>query len=210
MIVIDPRMTRTAAHATDMCASVRAPTSRPSTACLARLPERWEDKGLHRQRVYGFDEVRRRSTSGSPTRSSASPPAGGTGEARGRDFRKQKPSTLIWAMGQTQYTVETACARELHSCCSRPQCRSNVRAPTSFRGHDNVQGATDLGLDVTTLPLYYGLDGNAWRHWCRVWEVDYDWMQSRFASKTFMETAGISKPALVRRYAVAKDQVAQA
>ena len=26
-----------------------------------------------------------------------------------------------------------------------------------FRGHTNVQGATDLGLDVVTLPLYYGL-----------------------------------------------------
>ena len=26
-----------------------------------------------------------------------------------------------------------------------------------FRGHDNVQGATDMGLDVTTLPAYYGL-----------------------------------------------------
>ncbi len=60
-----------------------------------------------------------------------------------------------------------------------------------FRGHTNVQGATDLGLDVTTLPLYYGLSEDAWRHWCRVWEVDYDWMRPASPDKTLMETPGI-------------------
>ena len=40
--------------------------------------------------------------------------------------------------------------------------------------------ATDLGLDVTSLPLYYGLVEGAWKHWARVWEVEYDWLQSRF------------------------------
>jgi formate dehydrogenase major subunit len=60
-----------------------------------------------------------------------------------------------------------------------------------FRGHDNVQGATDMGLDVTTLPAYMGLDEGAWRHFCRAWDVDYDWMVSRFASKALMETKGI-------------------
>ena len=34
-----------------------------------------------------------------------------------------------------------------------------------------MQGATDLGLDITTLPLYYGLVEGAWKHWARVWEV---------------------------------------
>ena len=48
-----------------------------------------------------------------------------------------------------------------------------------FRGHTNVQGATDLGLDIVTLPLYYGLAEGAWRHWCRVWEVDYAWIETR-------------------------------
>src|SRR3546814_17455485 len=49
-----------------------------------------------------------------------------------------------------------------------------------FRGHTNVQGATDLGLDVTSLPLYYGLTEAAWKHWARVWDVDYEWFQGRF------------------------------
>jgi anaerobic selenocysteine-containing dehydrogenase len=60
-----------------------------------------------------------------------------------------------------------------------------------FRGHDNVQGATDMGLDVTTLPAYYGLVEGAWKHWCRVWDVDYEWVKGRFADKAFMEKSGI-------------------
>jgi len=60
----------------------------------------------------------------------------------------------------------------------------NVGAPGTganiFRGHTNIQGATDLGLDITTLPLYYGLVEGAWKHWARVWEFEYDWLQSRF------------------------------
>ena len=67
-----------------------------------------------------------------------------------------------------------------------------------FRGHCNVQGATDLGLDITTLPLYYGLAEGAWRHWCRVWETDYDWMAGRFHTRSvsgkpvkMMEAVGI-------------------
>ena len=80
-------------------------------------------------------------------------------------------------MGQTQFTVGTANVR---ASCILLLATGNVGRIGSganiFRGHTNVQGATDLGLDVTTLPLYYGLAEDAWRHWCRVWEVDYDWM----------------------------------
>ena len=46
-----------------------------------------------------------------------------------------------------------------------------------FRGHDNVQGATDLGVLAHTLPGYYGLSGGAWAHWARVWEEDLDWLK---------------------------------
>ena len=36
-----------------------------------------------------------------------------------------------------------------------------------FRGHDNVQGATDLGLMSHSLPGYYGLSEAAWKHWAQ-------------------------------------------
>ena len=100
-------------------------------------------------------------------------------------FAKQKPSTLIWCMGATQHTVGTANVRAY---CTLLLATGNVGAPGTganiFRGHTNVQGATDLGLDIViTLPLYYGLDDNAWRHWARVWEVEFDWLDDRFDKK---------------------------
>jgi formate dehydrogenase major subunit len=49
-----------------------------------------------------------------------------------------------------------------------------------FRGHDNVQGATDVGPNSHTLPGYYGLSEGAWRHWARVWGVDFEWLKNRF------------------------------
>jgi formate dehydrogenase major subunit len=73
-----------------------------------------------------------------------------------------------------------------------------------FRGHTNVQGATDLGLDISTLPLYYGLTEGAWRHWARVWDVTYESLVERFdeipakgdraarTKKQNMETSGIT------------------
>jgi formate dehydrogenase major subunit len=54
-----------------------------------------------------------------------------------------------------------------------------------------VQGATDVGLDIVTLPFYYGLAEGAWKHWSRVWEVDYDFLLKRFDDKKIMETSGI-------------------
>ena len=87
-------------------------------------------------------------------------------------FATEKPSTLIWCMGATQHTVGTANVRAF---CIALLATGNVGAPGTganiFRGHTNVQGATDLGLDIVTLPLYYGLVEGAWRHWSRVWDV---------------------------------------
>ena len=107
-------------------------------------------------------------------------------------FATQKPATLIWCMGATQKTVGTANVRAYSILClatgnvGKPGTGANI-----FRGHTNVQGATDFGLDIATLPSYYGLDENAWRHWCRVWETDYEWMRGRFHSQKLMETPGI-------------------
>src|SRR2546421_7315558 len=115
-------------------------------------------------------------------------------------FATQKPACLIWAMGQTQFSVGTANVR---ASCILCLATGNVgkfgTGANIFRGHCNVQGATDLGLDIVTLPLYYGLAEGAWRHWCRVWETDYEWMASRFDTGTaadgkpikMMETPGI-------------------
>jgi formate dehydrogenase major subunit len=211
-IVIDPRMTRTAAHATEY---VRI---RPGTDIAALwgmlwhiFQNGWEDKEFIRQRVYGIDEIRQEVAKWTPDE--VERVTGIPGEQLKRvaeKFAKDKPATLIWCMGQTQHTVGTANVR---ASCIALLVTGNVGGFGSganiFRGHDNVQGATDMGLDVTTLPLYYGLDEGAWKHWSRVWDVDYAWLQSRFASKKLMESPGIPSTRWFDSILLSKDQIDQ-
>ena len=212
MIVIDPRFTRTAAHATEYVRvrpGVHIPTIYGMLWHIFR--NGWEDKEFIAQRVYGMDEIRKEVEKWPPDEVER---VTGLPEAQVKRiaeiFAKQKPSTLIWAMGQTQYSFGTANVR---ASCILLLATGNVGHPGSganiFRGHDNVQGATDLGLDVTTLPLYYGLAEGAWRHWCRVWEVDYDWMLSRFANKKLMETPGVTSTRWFDAVLLPKDQISQ-
>ncbi|HVI29904.1 formate dehydrogenase subunit alpha [Hansschlegelia sp.] len=207
MIVIDPRFTRTAAHATEYV-RIRSGTDIPVIwGLLWHIFENgWEDKEFIRQRVYAMDDVRKEVAKWTPDE--VERVTGVPGEQLKRVaemFAKQKPATLIWCMGATQHTVGTANVRAFCILClatgnvGKPGTGANI-----FRGHTNVQGATDLGLDVTTLPLYYGLVEGAWKHWGRVWEVEYDWLQSRFdevpamagrkarTRKENMETPGIT------------------
>src|SRR5215207_1415999 len=121
-------------------------------------------------------------------------------------------------MGATQHTVGTANVRAF---CIALLATGNVGAPGTganiFRGHTNVQGATDLGLDIVTLPLYYGLAEPAWRHWARVWEVPYDWFVGRFDKITgpdgketnTMNTPGIPSTRWFDATMYDKGQVAQ-
>ena len=64
---------------------------------------------------------------------------------------KNKPATLIWCMGGTQHTVGTANVRAF-SILQLALGNIGVAGGGTniFRGHDNVQGATDFGLDVTS------------------------------------------------------------
>jgi formate dehydrogenase major subunit len=211
-IVIDPRLTRTAAHATDY---VRI---RPGTDIAALwgmlwhiFQNGWEDKEFIRSRVYGMDEVRKEVAKYDPK--TVEDITGIPGEQLrhvAETFAKQKPATLIWCMGQTQHTVGTANVR---ASCTLLLATGNVggfgNGANIFRGHDNVQGTTDIGLDVTSLPLYYGLTEGAWQHWCRVWDVDYAWVQSRFTSKSLMETPGIPSTRWFDAVLLAKQQIDQ-
>lgn len=187
LIVIDPRMTRTAAHATEYV-RMRSGTDIPVIYGMLWhiFKNGWEDKQFIEQRVYGMDDIRKEVAKWTPDeveRVSGVP--GAQLEAIAKMFATQKPSTLIWCMGATQHTVGTANVRAFCVLCL---ATGNVGAPGTganiFRGHTNVQGATDLGLDIVTLPLYYGLVEGAWRHWSRVWEVDYNWFVDRFDKTT--------------------------
>jgi formate dehydrogenase major subunit len=187
MIVIDPRMTRTAAHATEY---VRIRSGTDIAVIWGLLwhvfKNGWEDKQFIEQRVYGMDDIRKEVEKYNPEeveRITGVP--GAQLERVAKMFATEKPSTIIWCMGATQHTVGTANVRAF---CVALLATGNVGAPGTganiFRGHTNVQGATDLGLDIVTLPLYYGLIEGAWRHWSRVWEVDYQWFVDRFDKST--------------------------
>jgi formate dehydrogenase major subunit len=211
-IVVDPRMTRTAAHATEYV-RLRPGTDIPVLYGMMWhiLKNGWEDKEFIQQRVYGFEDARKEIEKWTPEE--VERVSGVPGEQLKRVaemFATQKPATLIWCMGQTQHTVGTANVR---ASCIALLLTGNVGKPGTganiFRGHDNVQGATDVGLDIVTLPFYYGLTEAAWKHWSRVWEVDYDWFVSRFDDKKIMETPGIPLTRWFDAVTLPKDQVAQ-
>ena len=220
MIVIDPRLTRTAAHATEYV-RIRSGTDIPVIwGILWHVFENgWEDKEFIAQRVYGMDDIRKEVAKWTPEE--VERVSGAPGEQLKRVakmFATEKPATLIWCMGATQHTVGTANVRAF---CIALLATGNVgkfgTGANIFRGHTNVQGATDLGLDIVTLPLYYGLAEGAWKHWCRVWEVDFDWMTSRFDTFTgadgkpvkMMNAPGIPSTRWFDATLLPKDQVSQ-
>ncbi|MBN8955990.1 MAG: formate dehydrogenase subunit alpha [Rhizobiales bacterium] len=211
-IVFDPRMTRTAAHATEY-ARFRPGTDIPVLYGMMWhiLKNGWEDKEFIKQRSYGFDDLRKEVEKWNPEeceRVTGVP--GAQMERIAKKFATEKPATIIWCMGQTQHSVGTANVR---ASCIALLMTGNIGKPGTganiLRGHDNVQGATDVGLDIVTLPFYYGLTDGAWHHWARVWETDYDWLVSRFDDKKMMNTSGIPLTRWFDGVLLPKDQVAQ-
>src|SRR6476469_4356429 len=211
-IVFDPRFTRTAAHATDYI-RFRPGTDIPVMYGLMWhiLKNGWEDKEFIRQRVYGFDDLKKEVEKWTPEeveRVTRVPCA--QMEVVAKQFATEKPGSVIWCMGQTQHTVGTANVRAsgilllMTGNIGGPGTGANI-----LRGHDNVQGATDVGLDIVTLPFYYGLTDAAWHHWARVWETDYDWFVSRFDDKKMMGTPGIPLTRWFDAAILPKEQVAQ-
>ncbi|WNJ89408.1 formate dehydrogenase subunit alpha [Bosea sp. 685] len=205
VIVFDPRLTRTAAHATDY---IRIRSGTDIAVVWGMMwhifKNGWEDKDFLAARVYGMDDVRKEVEKYDPK---TVEDITGVPEAQlkraAETFAKVKPATFIWCMGVTQHSVGTANVRAI---CNLLLATGNVggigNGANIFRGHCNVQGATDFGLDISNLPCYYGLVEGAWRHWARVWGVDYDYFVTRFdevpakggrparTAKANMETSG--------------------
>ena len=183
VIVFDPRFTRTAAHATDFV-RIRPGTDIPVIwGIMWHIFENgWEDQEFIAQRVWGMDQIREEVAKWTPDEVER---VTGVPEAQLRrvaeKFATERPSTFIWCMGGTQHTVGTANVRAY---CNLLLATGNVGAMGTganiFRGHCNVQGATDFGLDIGNLPCYYGLAEGAWRHWSRVWDVPYEYFVDRF------------------------------
>jgi formate dehydrogenase major subunit len=154
----------------------------------------WEDKDYIKARVYGMDKVREEVMKWTPDKVEE---VTGMKEAEVRDvaekMAKNRPSTIVWAMGQTQHTNGNAIVR---ASCILQLALGNVGASGGgcniYRGHDNVQGATDVGPNPDSLPGYYGIVTGSWRYWSGVWGVDYEWLKKQFVSQALMERPGIT------------------
>ena len=186
LIVCDPRFTRTAAHADEY---VRF---RPGTdvaliwGILWHIFENgWEDKEFLRKRVWGMEQIRAHVKQWPPEEVERVTGVPGSQLKRvAMLMANNRPGTVIWCMGGTQHTIGNANVRAY---CVLQLALGNMGVSGGgtniFRGHDNVQGATDMGVTVDSLPAYYGLAEGAWKHWARVWNTDYDYLVSRFGPK---------------------------
>ncbi len=195
MIVVDPRFTRTAAKA-DEYVRIRSGTDIPFLFGLLYhiFKNGWEDKQYINDRVYGMEAVKADvMAKWTPDKVEE---ACGVGEAQmfkvAEMMAKNRPSTLVWCMGQTQHSIGNAMVR---ASCIVQLALGNVGksggGANIFRGHDNVQGATDIGPNPDSLPGYYGLAAGSWKHFANVWGVDYEWIKKQYAEGT-MEKPGIT------------------
>ncbi len=192
-IVVDPRFTRTAAHATEFV------QPRPGTDIAVIwgilwhiFQNKWEDTDYINDRVWGLDHVRAEVAKWTPAeveRVSGVP--GAQLHRVAETLVKNKPAVLTWTLGMTQHTIGNNYTRAMPILQLALGNVGKIGGGTNiFRGHDNVQGATDMGVLCDSLPFYYGLAEGAWKHFARVWDVDYDDLLKRFDSKKMMEAPG--------------------
>jgi len=185
MIVVDPRFTRTAAKADEF---IRIRSGSDIAFVFGMLhhvfKNGWEDPKYIADRVYGMDKVKEEvMTKWTPDKVTE---VTGVDEATvykaAKMMAENRPSTIVWCMGQTQHTTGNAVVR---ASCIFQLALGNVGisggGANIFRGHDNVQGATDVGPNPDSLPGYYGLAEGSWKHFAKVWGVDYEWIKKQYA-----------------------------
>ncbi len=217
IIVADPRFTRTASKA-DHHFRLRPGTDIPVVWGLLWhiFNNGWEDKQFINDRVYGMDKIREEVAKWDPAE--VERVSGATPDEvykAAKLMAENRPGSVVWCMGGTQHTVGSSNTRAY---CILELALGNVGKSGSganiFRGHDNVQGATDLGVLSHSLPGYYGLTEGAWKHWAKVWDIDYEWIYNRFDQSTYegskpMNSNGIPVSRWIDGVLENKDKIAQ-
>jgi formate dehydrogenase major subunit len=194
MIVVDPRFTRTAAKA-DEYVRIRSGSDIAFLFGLLHVifKNGWEDKKYINDRVYGMEKVKEEvMAKWTPDKVEE---ACGVNEAQmfkvAKMLNDSRPGTIVWCMGQTQHTTGNAIVR---ASCILQLALGNIGTSGGganiFRGHDNVQGATDVGPNPDSLPGYYGLVEGSWKHFANTWGVDFEWIKKQYATPAMMTKAG--------------------
>jgi len=202
VIVCDPRFTRTAAHADEYVRFRPGSDVALIWGIMWHIFENgWEDKEFIRQRVYGMEDVLAEVKKWTPAETERVTGVPGSQLKRvAQIMANNRPGTFIWCMGGTQHTNGNNNTRAY---CALQLALGNMGVSGGganiFRGHDNVQGATDMCVLSHSLPGYYGLAAGSWKHWARVWGEDFEWLKARFAvikdkdgkDKSLMNMSGI-------------------
>ncbi len=186
MIVVDPRFTRTAAKA-DQYVRLRSGTDIAFIYGVMYhvFKNGWEDKKYLEDRVYGMEKVRETVLAEwTPDKVEA---VSGVNEETcfkvAKTLAENRPGTLVWCMGQAQHSIGNAIVR---ASCLLQLVLGNVGVSGGgtniFRGHDNVQGITDIGPNPDSLPGYYGIAEGSFKHFASVWGVDFEWIKKRYAA----------------------------
>jgi formate dehydrogenase major subunit len=195
IIVIDPRYSKTAAKS-DIYCRIRTGTDIAFMYGMIRLikENKWYDKAFIDARVYGMEEIFNECEQYTPevVEDITGCPKELLIQAT-TVYASAEPGCLIWNQGWTQHTIGSSNTR-LGSILQlvlgnmgKPGGGTNI-----LRGHDNVQGGTDMGCLADTLPGYYGLAEGSWKYFSKQWNVDYEWLKGRFKSKEMMEAKGNS------------------
>jgi formate dehydrogenase major subunit len=196
MIVVDPRFTRTAAKA-DEYVRIRSGSDIAFLFGLLHIifKNSWEDKKYINDRVYGMDQVKEEVLA-KWTPDKVEEVCGVTPEQLFKVasmLNESRPGTIVWCMGQTQHTIGNAIVR---ASCILQLALGNIGkaggGTNIFRGHDNVQGATDVGPNPDSLPGYYGIAEGSWKHFAKAWGLEFDWIKGRFANPGMMTKPGIT------------------
>jgi formate dehydrogenase major subunit len=202
VIVCDPRFTRTAAHADEYVRFRPGSDVALIWGLMWHIFEnKWEDKEFIRQRVYGMEDVMAEVKKWTPEETERVTGVPGSQLRRvAKIMANNRPGTFIWCMGGTQHANGNNNTRAY---CAFQLALGNMGTAGGganiFRGHCNVQGATDFCVLSHSLPGYYGLSAGAWKHWSRVWGEDVEWLKGRFdsikgkdgKSKSLMNLKGI-------------------
>ncbi len=191
-----PMKTKLAAKASDYI-RIRPGTDVAFTMGLvnAVVCNGWEDKEFIRTRVAGYDEMIAVAAHYTPE---VVEDITGIPEAEvtriAALLASHRPTSLTWCMGGTQHHIGSSITR---SFCLLQLILGNIGKSGGgvniFHGHDNSQGASDMSVSSESLPGYYPVGKeSSWRHWSRVWEVDYEWLTSRFYNKEYMLKKGFT------------------
>ncbi len=131
----------------NMCACAPAPISRCSRGMLWHIFKNgWEDKEFIKQRVYGMDEIRKEVEKWNPEeveRVTGVP--GAQLEARRQDVRDGEAgdADLVHGRRPSTRSAPPTCGRAASCCLLTGNVGASGTGANIFRGHDNVQGATD-------------------------------------------------------------------